>query len=144
MRLQLFFLDHIQHREPNRARDRVPAERAEVLHPVVERVGDGASRCDRADRMAVAERLSHHDDIGHDVLVFECPEARAHAPESGLHFVGDAHAAAGAHVLVHFLEISRREDELTAHARAGFGRSAESGAARARRFDRSRDRLHLG
>ena len=92
---------------PDRARHRVAAERAEELHAVVERVGDGARRRDRADRMAVAERLAHHDDVGHDALILERPEARAHAAEPGLHFVGDAHAAAGAHVLVHVRRDSR-------------------------------------
>ena len=58
------------------------------------------------DRMAVAERLAHHDDVGHDALILEGPEARAHAAEPGLHLVGDAHAAGGAHVRVHVREIA--------------------------------------
>ena len=134
VRLQSFVAQDVEHREPDRARHRVPAERAEVLHPVVERVGDRARRRDRADRMAVAERLSHHDDVGHDVLILERPEARAHAPESGLHFVGDAHAAAGAHVLVHLLEIARREDELSADARARLGDERRDAAAPVAQF----------
>ena len=40
-----------------------------------------ARRDDRADRMAVAEWLADHDDVGHDALILERPEARAHAAE---------------------------------------------------------------
>ena len=75
----------------------------------------------RADRMSVAERLAHHDDVGHDVLILERPEARAHASESRLHFVGDAQTAAVAHVLIHLRQISARQNELSADARTRLG-----------------------
>ena len=117
---------------PIGARHRVAAERAEVLHAVVERVGDRARRRHRADRMAVAERLAHHDDVGHDALILERPEARAHAAESRLHFVGDADAAGRAHVLVHVRQISRRKDELAADARTRLGDEAGDAPRRAR------------
>ena len=105
---------------PDRARHGVAAERAEELHAVVERIRDRARRRDRANRMTVAQRLAHHDDVGHDVLILERPEARAHATESRLHFVGDAHAAGRANVL------DRRSRDSRAETRADRRRSGTS------------------
>ena len=56
--------------------------------------------------------------------VLERPEVRAHPAEPGLHFVGDAHAAGGAHVRVHLGEIARRKHDLPADARARLGDEA--------------------
>ena len=49
---------------------------------------------------------------------------RAGAAEAGLHFVGDAHAARGAHVFVGVLEIAMRKYHEAAHALDGFGDEA--------------------
>ena len=121
VRLQLLVAHDVEHRDPDRARHGVPAERAEELHPVVERVGDRARRRHGADRVPVAERLAHDDDVGHDALILERPEARAHPPEPRLHFVGDAHAAGVSHVCVDVGEIPRGQYELPANARARLG-----------------------
>ena len=60
---KLLVLDDVQHRQSDRARDGVAAERAEELHPVGERRGDLRRRHHRPDRMAVADRFAEHDDV---------------------------------------------------------------------------------
>ena len=50
--------------------------------------------------MTIAERLAHDDDIGHDTLILERPEARAHPAETGLHLVGDTQAAGFSNILI--------------------------------------------
>ena len=96
--LQPLVADHVQHREADRGRDRVAAEGVEVLHAVRERARDLRRRDDGAERMAVADRLAHRDDVGHDALRLEAPEVRADAPEPDLHLVGDADRAGVARV----------------------------------------------
>ena len=75
--------------------------------------------------------------------VLEAPEMRAGAAEAGLHFVGDAHAAGGAHVFVGVLEIAVRKHDEAADALDGFGDEAgdlprawrsQSAASRRRRI----------
>ncbi len=48
------------------------------------------------------------------------------AAEAGLHFVGNAHAARSAHGRYTSSEISRRQHDLPADARAGFRDVADS------------------
>ena len=68
----------------------VAAERVEVLHAVGERVGDRPRRHDRAERMAVADRLAHRDDVRDDARSSCEPQTwRAHAAEADLDLVGD-------------------------------------------------------
>ena len=95
--LQPFLRHHVEHREPDRARDRVAAERAEEFHPVVERRGNRRRGDHRANRMPVADRLAEDDDVGDDALGFEGVEVCAKATVRGLHLVGDADAAGGPH-----------------------------------------------
>ena len=97
-RLQALVADHVEHGEADRGRDRVAAEGVEVLHAVRERARDLRRRDDRAQRVAVADRLAHRDDVGHDALRLEAPEVRADAAEADLHLVGDADPAGRARV----------------------------------------------
>ena len=106
-------LDHVEHREPDLGRHRVAAERVEVLHPGHERGGDLRRRDDRAERVAVADRLAHRDDVGHDAVGSKPQKCVADAAEADLHLVGDAHAAGGAHVR------ERRREVAVAGRRSG-------------------------
>ena len=74
VRLQALVGDHVEHRQPDRARDGVAAEGVEVLHPGLERARDRRRGDHRAERVAVADRLAERDDVGHDVLELEAPE----------------------------------------------------------------------
>src|SRR5688500_15362095 len=120
VRLQPFVANHVERRQPDRARHRVSAERAEEFPPVVERGRDGRRRDHRANGVAAPERLAHHDDVRHDTLILERPEARSHATEAGLHLVSDADTSRGAHVPVHLRKVSAWEDDLPANARTRF------------------------
>ena len=108
VRLQLLALDYFQHGLALRADDRIAAERVE-MNPLRERCGDLRRGHDRGERAAVADAFRHGDDVGNDALRFETPVMRAGAAEAGLHFIRDADAAGGAHVLVGVLESNRRE-----------------------------------
>ena len=101
---------------PTAARDRVPAERVEVLHPVGERVGDGPGRDDRPERVAVAERLAHRDDVRDGAVDLERPPRRPDAPEPDLDLVGDRDGAGGAGRLERAGEEPGRWDDLPGRA----------------------------
>ena len=113
--LQLFALDHFQHRLALGADDRIAAEGVE-MNPLRKRRGDLRRGHDRGERAAVADAFRHGDDVGDDALRFEAPEMRAGAPEAGLHFVRDADAARGAHVFVGVLQITVRKHHAAADA----------------------------
>src|SRR6185503_17673745 len=119
--LQLLVVYHVEHRDSYRARHGVAAERTEILHAVVERIRDRARGGDRTDRMSVAQWLAHHDYVGHDTLILKRPEARSHATQAGLHFVGDAHAALLSNILIDVRQISGRQHDLAAHTWACLG-----------------------
>ena len=70
--------------------------------------------------MAIADRLSHHDDIGHHVLQFESPKALAHTSESDLDLVGDTEAACLAHIVKGGFEVAVGMNNLAADAGAAF------------------------
>ena len=110
VRLQLFALDHFEHRLALRADDRIAAERVEV-NSLRERRRDLRRGDDRGERTAVADAFRHRDDVGNDALRFEAPVMRARAAEAGLHFIRDANAAGRAHVFVSVLEITVREND---------------------------------
>ena len=74
VRLQLFLVDHVEHRQADRARHGAAAERAEELHPVVERRGNLLCRHHGADWMPIADRLAQYHDVGHHVLLLEAVE----------------------------------------------------------------------
>ena len=61
--------------------------------PLLKTVGDLAGRDHGRQRMAVADRLAHGDDVGHHALRLEGPPMAADAAEADLHLVGDADAA---------------------------------------------------
>src|SRR5690349_24879306 len=85
--LKLLVANDLQHRDADRARYGVSAERAEKLHSVVERLRDRARCRHGANRVTVAERLPHDHDVRHDALVLERPEARAHPAEARLYLI---------------------------------------------------------
>jgi len=72
--------------------------------------------------------------IRDDALRLEAPVMRAGAAEAGLHLVGDAHAAGGAHIFVGVLEVARRELDKAADALDGLGDEGRD-LARCRVFD---------
>ena len=74
MRLHPFVFEHVEHGQSDGARDGVAAERAEVLHPVVERRGYLRRRHHGADRMPIADRLAQHHDVRHHLLLLEAVE----------------------------------------------------------------------
>ena len=66
--------------------------------PLANEAAISARRDDRGQRMAVADRLAHRDDVRHHALRLEPQQCGADAAEPDLHLVGDAHAAGGPHV----------------------------------------------
>ena len=54
----------------------------------------------------IAKWLADGDDIGHGAVALKGPEGVAHAAESGLHLVGDIHAAMGSGELEHAAQVS--------------------------------------
>ena len=79
---------------PTDAETGVAPERVEPLHPVGERVGDRPCRDHGPQRVAVAERLAHRDDIRDRTIELERPPRRPDPPEADLDLVGDGHAPA--------------------------------------------------
>ncbi len=100
MLLQFFVTYHVEDGQPRGARDRVPAERVEVLHPGIEGAGDLGRGHDGAEGVAVPDGLAQRDDVRHDLLRLESPEVRADPPEPHLHLVGDADATGGTRVAI--------------------------------------------
>ena len=86
------------------------------MNPLRQRLRDLRRGDDGGERRAVADALGHGDDVGNHALRFEAPVVRARAAEAGLHFIGDAHAAGGAHVLVGVLQIAVGENDEAADA----------------------------
>ncbi len=119
--LEMLLLHHIEHREPDGARHGAPPERAEELHPVVERRGDLWRRHHGAQRIAVADRFPQDHDVGDDALGFEGVETGAHPAVGRLHLVGDAHAPGRADDRIDMGEVAVRQDDLAADARSAFG-----------------------
>ena len=86
-------LDGVQHCQCRRARHGVAGKGVEVARVLPElRQGVGGRHQSR-DRLAVAHRLSHRDDVGHDTMALEAPQVFAGAAEAGLDLVGDEQAA---------------------------------------------------
>src|SRR5262245_22264400 len=79
--------------------------------------------------MAVAHRLAHDHDVRHDALFLEGPEMRAESAVTGLHLFGDAASPGGADVAIHPREVTRRRQDLSAHARARLGDERRRGDA---------------
>src|SRR4051812_36185974 len=77
--LEPLLLDDVEDREADRGRHRVATERVEVLHAVRERVRDLASRDHGSERVAVADRLAHRDDVRCRALGPEGPRVDADA-----------------------------------------------------------------
>ena len=140
--LQALVTDNVEHGEANGARDRIAAERGEELHPVRERIGDFARGDNRRHRVAVADGLAHHHDVGHDGLPLEPPEMAPHATKANLHLVGDAEASGGADVPVRRLEVALRWDHLPAAAEQRF--ADESGDGFACLVNHATDRIAVG
>src|SRR5262249_28042326 len=115
--LQALLLHDVEDREANGARDGAAAERAEKLHPVVERFRDLARRHHRAQRVAVPDGLSEHGDVGNDALRFERIEVVAHPSVRRLYFIRDTDTPGGADDRVDRCEIPIRQDDLSADAR---------------------------
>src|SRR5258706_5814132 len=55
---------------------------------------------------AIANTLSHGNDVGNDPLVFKAPEMRSRAAKSRLNFVSYANSAGPTHMLINMLEIA--------------------------------------
>src|SRR6266487_3912911 len=145
VRLQLFLVDHVEHRQADRARHGAAAERAEELHPVVERRGNLWRRHHRTNRIAVADRLPEDDDVGYDALRLKTVAVRANAAVGGLHLIGDADAARLAHVAVDGGEIPRWKDDLSPDAGAALrDEPAEASAGRVDPIDQSRNGVNVG
>jgi hypothetical protein len=86
--------------------------------------------------VAVADRLTECDDVGHHTLELERPHRVADPPEADLHLVGDAERSGSAGVREGRSQVARREDDLTAAPRDRFGDEccgAASGALHCRR-----------
>ena len=106
----------VDHRADHRSRQRGAAVRAAVIAGL-EHGGDVALGPRRPDRKAVAHRLGHRDDIGHDPGVLE-PEPLPGAPEAGLDLVDHqqqtALVAQRTHV-AQVLIVGRQHAALTLH-----------------------------
>src|SRR4029079_19084639 len=63
MLLETLLVDDVEDGETDRRRHGVPTARVEVLHPAGARLGNRPRRHDGAQRMAVADRLAHRDDV---------------------------------------------------------------------------------
>ena len=121
VRAQIFRFNHIQHGEPNRARNGIAAERIEIFHPVRKCGGNFARRNHAAQRMPVARGLAERDNIGQSILCLKRPHVRPDAPEPDLHFIGNTNRARRARVRKRAFQIALREKNLSAAARNGFG-----------------------
>ena len=86
-------LDHVQDRGRGGDADRVAAERVEVPDLVTELLEDLGAGRDPGDRHAVAHRLAHDGQVGHDAVALEAPHRRPGAAEPGLDLVGDVQPA---------------------------------------------------
>ena len=71
-----------------------------------------------AERMAVADRLAHRDDVGHGAVELRTTTSGPDPADPDLDLVGDATAPARARVLVRGREEARRRDDLAGGCRA--------------------------
>ncbi|MNC45175.1 hypothetical protein D3C75_941230 [compost metagenome] len=110
---QAFFLHHIQHRHADAATDRAAAGRGEEVALGLQRFGDLAAGDDYAQWLAVAHALGHGDDVGHHPLLLEAPEVLTQAAIAHLHFIGDAHTAAGTDLGIRLFQVTRRQRDAT-------------------------------
>src|SRR5438477_6616820 len=113
--LQLFAIDHVEHRCALCADDGIAAECVE-MYPLGQCGCDLRRRDNRGERGSVANPFGHRYDVRHHVLSFETPVMRAGAPESRLHFIGNTHAAPCADMFVNTLEIVFRKYDSSAHS----------------------------
>ena len=118
--LEALVAQDVEDGQADRAGDRIAAVRVEILHSVGERCGDLGGRDHRAERVAVADRLSQRHDVGHDALGLESPDVRPDPAESHLHLVGHADPARQPDVRVGLAEISFGQLDLAGAARKGF------------------------
>src|SRR5256885_16534299 len=96
--LETFVANHVEHRESNRAGNRVASERAEKFHSVCESLGDFRSRHDCGKRERIADWFSKDNDVRRDSLRLESPEMRTQSPEPHLHSAGNANSAGSPHM----------------------------------------------
>ena len=75
----------------------------------------------RGKRATISNAFGHGDNVGRYALSFKSPEVRARSSKAGLHFIRDAQAASGAHVLVGIFQIAIWQHHRTAHALNAFG-----------------------
>src|SRR6185436_2344644 len=115
--LETLLLDDVEDRETDRRRHGVPTERVEVLHPVGERLGDRSRRHDRAERMAVADRLAHRHDVRPRPGRTERPRVDPDPPEPDLDLVGDRDRADRPGRVEETGEPAARWDDLTGDGR---------------------------
>ncbi|MNP16850.1 hypothetical protein D3C76_1092590 [compost metagenome] len=87
---QLVALDCIEHRQAYRARHGVAGEGIEILHAVIEGIGNLTGGHNRRHRVAVANRFAHGDGIRHHALGLECPPVATDAAKPDLHLIGQA------------------------------------------------------
>jgi hypothetical protein len=85
-------LDCVEHCETCSARNWIASESIEVLHSVCERFSYFASCDDCCHRVPITDWFTHRHDVWNHALGFEAPHVRAHAPETDLDLVCDAHA----------------------------------------------------
>src|SRR6267154_5148235 len=94
--LETFVANHVEHRESNRAGNRIASERAEKFHSVRESLSDFGSRHDCGKRERISNRFAEDNDVRHNCLRLESPEMRTQSPESHLYFVRNANSSRGA------------------------------------------------
>src|ERR1039457_1901362 len=98
---QAFGLDHVEHRDRGGDADRVAAEGVEVPDLLPELRDDLRADGDAGDRHAVAHRLAHHDEVGHDAVALEAPDGTSGAGEARLDLIGDVEASGLVHGVDH-------------------------------------------
>jgi hypothetical protein len=117
--LEALVANDVQHFKADGARHRIPTERVEILHAVVEGRGDRTRGDDCPDGESVSNGLAHGDDIRRDSLQLKRPEHVTGTTKPSLYLVGDADDSFGPGMSIRGAKPAVRRHDLPATTQNG-------------------------